>query len=198
MSAIRRSQCLDMLCLSPALPGLGYANNHGSSISLSPSPPQSPPSQDPLTSPRFLYTSTNPAAFGGAPNVREDLPLPTSPPYTCFVGGLAFESTDADLSEFFADLNPTSVRLVKDVQGKAKGFGYVEFPSVDGLKAALDRSGASLGGRTLRTSVAEAREYLSVPAGGLEGGRAGLGGRRWWLPCLAVACLRCLCHFKQS
>jgi RNA recognition motif-containing protein len=125
-----------------------------------------------------LYTSTNKVAFGGAPNVREDLPLPTSPPYTCFVGGLAFESTDADLSEFFADLNPTSVRLVKDVQGKAKGFGYVEFPSVDGLKAALDRSGASLGGRTLRTSVAEARKclFVTVVLWAVGSWEAGLGG----------------------
>ena len=99
------------------------------------------------------------AAFGGAPTQREDLPLPTSPPYTCFVGGLAFESTDSDLSDFFSDLNPSSVRLVKDVQGKAKGFGYVEFGNVEDLKSALQRSGASLGGRTLRISVAEAREF---------------------------------------
>ena len=97
-------------------------------------------------------------AFTGPP--REDIPLPTSPPYTAFIGGLAFESTDSDLSDFFSDLSPTSVRLVKDNTGKAKGFGYVEFANLDGLKKALERSGAQLGGRTLRISVAEARAFL--------------------------------------
>ena len=33
---------------------------------------------------------------------REDLPLPTEPPYTAFVGNLAFDLTEIDLEEFFA------------------------------------------------------------------------------------------------
>lgn len=33
---------------------------------------------------------------------REELPLPTNPPYTAFVGNLAFDLTDGDVEEFFA------------------------------------------------------------------------------------------------
>jgi hypothetical protein len=33
---------------------------------------------------------------------REDVPLPTQPPYTAFVGNLAFDMSDMELEEFFA------------------------------------------------------------------------------------------------
>lgn len=95
---------------------------------------------------------------GGPP--REELPIPTSPPYTAFIGNLTFETEEQELKEFFVDLDPISVRLVKDATGKSKGFGYVEFPSGDKLKAALDRGMSQLGGRTIRVSVAEPRELL--------------------------------------
>ena len=54
----------------------------------------------------------------------------------------------------------TNVRLVEDKLTKApKGFGYVEFETVEGLKKALDLSGSSFQGRSIRTSVAEPRKY---------------------------------------
>lgn len=39
---------------------------------------------------------------------REDLPLPTQPPYTAFVGNLAFDLTDTELEEFFSPLKVCS------------------------------------------------------------------------------------------
>lgn len=39
---------------------------------------------------------------------REDLPLPTAPPYTVFVGNLAFDLVEDDLAALFA---PESVCL---------------------------------------------------------------------------------------
>ena len=33
---------------------------------------------------------------------REDLPLPTQPPYTAFVGNLAFDLTESELEDFFS------------------------------------------------------------------------------------------------
>ncbi|PWY88941.1 RNA-binding domain-containing protein [Aspergillus heteromorphus CBS 117.55] len=103
------------------------------------------------------------SGFGGGSSyerggyaVREPLPLPTEPPYTAHVGNLSFEATDADISELFVDCSVTNVRVVEDKLTKApKGFGYVEFETVDGLKKALDLSGATLQGRSIRVSIAE-------------------------------------------
>lgn len=35
-----------------------------------------------------------------------------------------------------------SVKIIRDRDDKPKGFGYVEFADLDGLKAALEKSGA--------------------------------------------------------
>jgi translation initiation factor 4B len=92
--------------------------------------------------------------------VREPLDLPTQPPYTCHVGNLSFEATEADISDLFAGCGVTNVRVVEDKLTKApKGFGYVEFETVEGLQKALDLSGSSLQGRSIRTSVAEPRKF---------------------------------------
>jgi hypothetical protein len=32
---------------------------------------------------------------------REDLPLPTNPPYTAFIGNLAFDVTESEMATFF-------------------------------------------------------------------------------------------------
>ncbi|KDN41319.1 hypothetical protein K437DRAFT_295626 [Tilletiaria anomala UBC 951] len=92
-------------------------------------------------------------AYGGPP--RDDVPLPTRPPFTAFIGNLNFDVTEGDVLDFFAPLTVTSTRLVSGPDGRPKGFGYVEFDSVDTLKGALERHGGSFGGRTVRISVAE-------------------------------------------
>ncbi|PWN34128.1 RNA-binding domain-containing protein [Meira miltonrushii] len=89
---------------------------------------------------------------------REELPLPTQPPYTAFIGNLSFDVSEEDIASFFAPDQTTSVRLVTGGDGRAKGFGYVEFEALDGLKNALTKSGSQLAGRTARVSVAEPRE----------------------------------------
>lgn len=96
-------------------------------------------------------------AFSGPP--REELPIPNAPPYTAFVGNLAFETDEDALKAFFADSKPISVRMIKDPQtGSSKGYGYVEFETQNGLKSALASTGQQIGGRNIRISVAEARE----------------------------------------
>ena len=53
------------------------------------------------------------------------------------------------------------MRIVEDkLDRKPKGFGYVEFGSLDGLKKALLLSNSNLGGRSVRVSVAEPRKFL--------------------------------------
>lgn len=90
--------------------------------------------------------------------MREPLPLPTQPPYTAHIGNLAFDATPNDISDLFADCGVTNVRIVEDKLTRSpKGFGYVEFATVEGLKKALDLSGSTLQGRGIRVSVADPR-----------------------------------------
>nr|KMM72124.1 translation initiation factor eIF4B [Coccidioides posadasii RMSCC 3488] len=102
-----------------------------------------------------------PTSFGGFDHgdrgyAREELPLPTQPPYTAHIGNLSFDATQADISELFEACEVTSVRIVEDKLTRApKGFGYVEFATLDGLKKALTYQGTSLQGRNIRVSVAE-------------------------------------------
>ncbi|KAF9892505.1 hypothetical protein FE257_001614 [Aspergillus nanangensis] len=107
--------------------------------------------------------TTGPPSTGGFSSftdrgfaIREALPLPSEPPYTAHVGNLSFDATADDVTELFAECSVTNVRIVEDKLTRApKGFGYLEFETVDGLKKALDLSGASLQGRSIRVSVAE-------------------------------------------
>lgn len=54
----------------------------------------------------------------------------------------------------------TNIRIVEDkMDHKPKGFGYVEFASVDGLKKALSLTDTQFMGRPIRVSVAEPRMF---------------------------------------
>ncbi|KAG0066636.1 hypothetical protein BGZ89_007067 [Linnemannia elongata] len=86
---------------------------------------------------------------------RTPVELPTRPPYTIHLGNIAFDTTDADVEGFFNESKVTSIRIMKDFEDKPKGFGYVEFDSLDSLKKALERNQQSLCGRNVRVSVAE-------------------------------------------
>lgn len=74
---------------------------------------------------------------------------------------MSFDATSTDVSNFFADCQVTNVRIVEDkLDHKPKGFGYVEFASLDGLKKALTYSGTQFQGRNIRISVAEPRMLI--------------------------------------
>ncbi|OJD30622.1 translation initiation factor 4b [Diplodia corticola] len=135
-------------------------------------PPPPDPATAPLTSyigPSASYGGSRPSfgggSFGGGfergPDrggfaTREELPLPSKPPYTAHLGNLSFDATEGDIQDFFMDCDVTSVRVVEDkLDRKPKGFGYVEFGTLDGLKKALALSGTQFQGRNIRVSVAE-------------------------------------------
>ena len=93
--------------------------------------------------------------------MREQLPLPDRPPYTAHIGNLSFEVTEGDVTDYFAGCSVTNVRIVEDkLERKPKGFGYVEFATVEGLKKALDFNGTQFNGRNIRVSVADPRESI--------------------------------------
>jgi translation initiation factor 4B len=90
---------------------------------------------------------------------REELPMPDKPPYTAHLGNLAFDVTEGDIRSFLGDCEVTNVRIVEDkLDQKPKGFGYVEFATVDGLKKALTLTESQFMGRNIRVSVAEPRK----------------------------------------
>ncbi|KAK6520496.1 hypothetical protein TWF506_000748 [Arthrobotrys conoides] len=87
---------------------------------------------------------------------RPELPLPSKPPFTAHVGNLSFDATEDDISEYFAQCDISNVRLVRDRIGdRPKGFGYVEFHTLDGLKKALDLNNGIIRQRNVRISVAD-------------------------------------------
>ncbi|KAI1313849.1 hypothetical protein EDD11_002450 [Mortierella claussenii] len=86
---------------------------------------------------------------------RAPVDLPTRPPYTIHLGNLPFDATESDIEGFFIESKITSIRIMKDFEDKPKGFGYVEFDSLDSLKKALENNGQSLCGRNVRVSIAE-------------------------------------------
>lgn len=97
----------------------------------------------------------------GGYSIREELPLPTKPPYTVHLGNMSFDATEGDIQDFFSTCSVTSVRIVEDkMDGKPKGFAYVEFATLDGLKKALEFNGVQFQGRNIRVSVAGPRMFI--------------------------------------
>ncbi|KAK7421850.1 Eukaryotic translation initiation factor 4B [Neonectria magnoliae] len=134
-------------------------------------------------------------------SVRDHSPqaIPDRPPYTAHLGNLAYDITNDAVNEFLEGCDVATVRLIEDRElQRPKGFGYVEFSTVEGLKKALTYDGESFQGRTVRIKVADPprggdsgrgdsiREMgawdrkgpLSDPAGGRSGGRPEYSERR--------------------
>ncbi|EHK96669.1 putative RNA-binding protein sce3 [Glarea lozoyensis 74030] len=108
---------------------------------------------------RRTYNSST-GAYGGAASggysVREELPLPSKPPYTVHLGNLSFDATVGDVTDFFTGCECINVRIIEDkMEMKPKGFGYAEFQTLEGLKSALTLNQTQFQGRNIRISVAD-------------------------------------------
>ncbi|MFN8625105.1 MAG: RNA-binding protein [Candidatus Binatia bacterium] len=99
-----------------------------------------------------------------------------------YVGNLAFEVTNRDLEELFAQAGSCeSIAIITDrATGQSRGFGFVEMGSnADAQKAIEQLNGHELKGRALK--VNEAREQEGGGGGrGQRGGGGGGGGRGGW------------------
>ena len=101
----------------------------------------------------------------------------SAPSNTLFIGNISFDATNDMISEAFAEYGQISrVSLPTDQEsGQPKGFGYVDFTTVDEAKAALEAlNGAEIAGRNIRLDFATPRDNNG---GGRGGGRGGFGGR---------------------
>jgi RNA recognition motif-containing protein len=100
-----------------------------------------------------------------------------------FVGSLSYNTTDATLEEFFAQIGKVlSAKVIIDRDtNRSKGFGFVEMESDDDAKAAIAQlDGKDLDGRRLIVNEArpqENRERRSFGGGDNRGG-GGYGGNR--------------------
>ncbi|KAK0937842.1 nuclear localization sequence binding protein [Friedmanniomyces endolithicus] len=106
---------------------------------------------------------------------------PKEPSSTLFVGNVSFEADESSLSELFAEHGGIkSVRLPTDREtGAIKGFGYVEFTSIEEATAAYEAcNGADVAGRAIRLDYASARPDNGGDRGGRGGGFGGRGGDR--------------------
>lgn len=91
-----------------------------------------------------------------------------------YVGNLAQDVTEDDLRGVFEGFGEVqTVNIIKDrFSGESKGFGFVEMPSSDEAKAAIEQAnGTELKGKDLKVNEAHPR-----PAGGGGGPRRGGGG----------------------
>jgi RNA recognition motif-containing protein len=94
-----------------------------------------------------------------------------------YVGNLAFAITDDELRQAFEAYGKVdTATIIKDkYSGQSKGFGFVEMPSGDEARAAIEGlNGQELKGRNLNVNEARPR---ADRRGGSGGGRG--GGRRY-------------------
>ncbi|ORX72964.1 RNA-binding domain-containing protein [Linderina pennispora] len=95
---------------------------------------------------------------------RGPVEFPTNPPFTSFVGNLPFSVDEDQLRDFFSGV--TTVRLIRDhATERLKGFGYVEFETLEDLKQAVEKDGAEFSGRQIRVNVSEQREERARSGG---------------------------------
>ncbi|XP_069119584.1 eukaryotic translation initiation factor 4B-like isoform X3 [Argopecten irradians] len=92
--------------------------------------------------------------------------VPSSPPFTAFIGNLPYEASERSIEDFFQNLNVANVRLPND-GGRLRGFGYVEFADRQSLIDALSMNDETMGGRQIRVDLAGQNQQN---AGGDRGG----------------------------
>ncbi|KAL9109092.1 MAG: hypothetical protein Q9227_006183 [Pyrenula ochraceoflavens] len=78
------------------------------------------------------------------------------PKSTIYVGNLFFDVTEADLQKEFGKFgNVIKARLVRDARGLSKGFGYVDYDTVESASAAIEKMHMSIfEGRRLAVAYA--------------------------------------------
>ncbi len=96
--------------------------------------------------------------------------------HRCFVGGLAWATTDNRLEDAFRPFGEvTSSKVISDREtGRSRGFGFVTFLEQDAmLKAIEEMNGKELDGRNITVNQAQSRSGGGGGGGGGGGERSG-------------------------
>jgi RNA recognition motif-containing protein len=94
-----------------------------------------------------------------------------------FVGKLSYSTTNESLSNFFAAYGPViSAKVITDaMDGRSRGFGFVELDDQNGEDAISALNGKTLDGREVVVSEARPQENRGggsrAPRGDFRGGR---------------------------
>jgi RNA recognition motif-containing protein len=101
-----------------------------------------------------------------------------------YVGGLSFETTDAELKALFEQAGKveSAVVITDRFSGRSKGFGFVEMSTNAEAKQAISElNGKELGGRTITVDEARPPRQSGGRPGGPGGrsGGSGYGRGRW-------------------
>lgn len=86
-----------------------------------------------------------------------------------FVGGIAYDVTNEDLSEYFSQYGEVAQAQVKYDRntGRSRGFAFVEFTTGEACRAALNAREQVVKGKTVEVKPAKSRENKKVFVGGL-------------------------------
>ncbi len=113
--------------------------------------------------------------FGAASPGRGGAASANEPTATLFMGNLSFTVTEDDIRGAFDGCGDIiSVRIATDKEtGAPRGFGHLEFSDVEAAKAAMQRNGSDVAGRSIKLDYAAARAPGGGGGGGFGGGRGG-------------------------
>ncbi|KAK1352183.1 Glycine-rich RNA-binding protein GRP2A [Heracleum sosnowskyi] len=99
--------------------------------------------------------------------------------YRCFVGGLAWATTDRTLEEAFSQFGDVvDSKIINDREtGRSRGFGFVTFKDEKAMNDAIEgMNGQDLDGRNITVNEAQSRGGGGGGGGGRGGGGYGGGG----------------------
>jgi nucleolin len=93
------------------------------------------------------------------------------------VRNLAFTVNEDELASIFESVGGmVNVRIIRDQEGNNRGFGFVDFESIEKAKLALQKNGQKFFGRQLRLDFSRPRTQRDGNQRG--GNRGGYGGNR--------------------
>ncbi|XP_019166304.1 PREDICTED: glycine-rich RNA-binding protein-like [Ipomoea nil] len=98
--------------------------------------------------------------------------------FRCFVGGLAWATTERTLDEAFGQFGEVlESKIINDREtGRSRGFGFVTFKDEHSMKDAIEAmNGQSIDGRNVTVNEAQSRGS-GGGGGGFRGGRREGGG----------------------
>ncbi|GER42259.1 glycine-rich RNA-binding protein [Striga asiatica] len=99
--------------------------------------------------------------------------------YRCFVGGLAWATTDQSLEQAFSKYGEVleSKIIIDRETGRSRGFGFVTFGDEKAMRDAIDAmNGQELDGRNITVNEAQSRGGGGGGGGGFRGGPRRDGG----------------------